>query len=100
MTASNDPLHEPCWKCGGTGKVPFSKVFCTICTACGGSGRLDWISNILRKDGVIEYGISGITGYSGVQGYSGLSGFSAAVGFSGISISEEELIKERGGGKK
>jgi len=63
--------EENCWKCGGSGTIeestPDLKKKYYTCIACFGSGKLDWVSNILRKESKIVFS-SGYTGPVG-NGY-------------------------------
>jgi len=98
---------EPCWKCEGKGReVCTYKTVKEVrslrnlirtgryikqeeieeeeiiwCSACRGTGKLDWVSNTLRKDIDLSFGTSGASGWAGSNSY----GVRGASGISGIS---------------
>ncbi len=98
----DDASIETCWKCDGKGstliKVPVQRLYKkhffkedeykmeeeevrTICTACNGTGKLDWITNTLRKDNQF------ISGYmSGYVGGSAGAFLYPSTPFSGYSL--------------
>lgn len=60
MEELNDvEAFQNCWLCGGNGYT-LEDGSRSQCRACGGFGKLDWISNLLRKERVRQF-----TGYSG-----------------------------------
>ena len=43
-----------CNECNGSGDDPSSKTFTTVCPKCRGTGKVDWLENILGKKRILR----------------------------------------------